>query len=83
VFSTATGEPFSRGQMSRAMTKVRELASARGVSPDRTFHSSRHTFVSLAIQAKQDDGGCGTKSGTTARPTRGPPIRTCWSRPTI
>jgi hypothetical protein len=55
VFSTATGQPFSHGQVSRAMTKVRELAAARGVSPDRTFHSSRHTFVSLAIQAKQDD----------------------------
>ena len=84
VFSTASGQPFGHGQVSRAMTKVRELASARGVSPDRTFHSSRHTFVSLAIQAKQDEwSGCGTKSGTTARPTRGPPIRICWSRPTI
>lgn len=54
VFGSRTGEKMGRKRLYAAFDKVRKAAGARGVPTDRTIHSARHTFVSLALAAGQD-----------------------------
>lgn len=50
VFATKTGTPYVQANISKRIQKIRRAAALLGVPLDRSFHSTRHTFASMALE---------------------------------
>ena len=54
VFATKRGRPYRARNVQRWIHEIRELAAQEGVPMEATFHSSRHTWATAAVNAGWD-----------------------------
>ena len=54
IFASRNGTPLLQSNVHKQIKVVREMAAERGVPKNRTFHSTRHSFASFALEAGHD-----------------------------